>query len=469
MQPTSLKAPKTSSTPTLPDFKKWYAEHAKEILSDYFTFLKFPSISTDPKYKEDVRRCSQWVAAHLKKTGLDVEIWETSVHPVIYGSYLKPGPSRPTVLIYHHYDVQPVDPIELWKSPPFEPVLKDGEVYARGASDNKGQCFYGLTALRAFFELCKQININIKVFIEGEEECGSIGSTEILSKKKKELKADHLLIIDMGLPAPNIPAITLGLRGIIALQVTLRNSRVDLHSGIHGGIALNTNRALINLLSKLWDERGKITVPRFYDEVQSVSKEELAVVDQFLSVEELKKNFGIRVFQGEGEFSLWESNTIRPTLEINGIQGGYTGIGFKTVIPAQAFAKISCRLVLNQDPVTIGKRVADFLKKNTPEGMEVEIQFEHGGKPVRSSPNTFIAKIAKSAYEEVFGRPCKSMLGGASVPIVADLKEAAEAEVAMIGMGLDSDDIHAPNEHFGLGRLEQGFLTLSRILTLLQE
>ena len=389
------------TTPTLDELYSWYEKYEDQIIEDYFSFLKIPSISTDPAYKEDVRKAAEWVGNRLKKIGFKVEIWKTqnkgtSGHPVVFASHTVDS-SRPTVLIYHHYDVQPVDPIEKWKSSPFEPVIKDGYVYARGASDNKGQCFSTLTALAAVFEICKKVNLNIKLFIEGEEECGSGGALQMMNEKKDVLKADYLLIVDMGLPAADTPAITIGLRGIVALEVKCKNSSIDLHSGIMGGVALNPNRALIQLLAKLWDAEGVVAAPGFYDDVVVPTGEELKDISQGLDLDYLKKQFGLKAFQGEGGYSLWESNTIRPTLEINGIAGGYAGAGFKTVIPSQAVAKISCRLVPSQDPMKIAQCLTEFLKKQAPKGIELEITHDHGGKPVRTSPNTKLAHLCADA------------------------------------------------------------------------
>lgn len=443
---------------TLSDLKAWYAKHAEQIKRDYFAFLKIPSISTDPQFKKQTVDTAHWVQDYLKSIGFKTELWETSGHPVVFASH-NVDVVRPTVLIYHHYDVQPVDPLEKWRSLPFEPVVRDGKVYARGASDNKGQCFATLTALKAFFELSKKVDLNIKLFIEGEEECGSKGAYEVLKTKQKELKADYLLIVDSGLPAPNTPAITMGLRGIIAMEVTCKNSAIDLHSGVHGGIALNPNRALIQMLAELWDQSGKITVPGFYDDIEP-SERLQGDVDRVY----LEKQFGIKAFQGEGGYTLLESSTIRPTLEINGISGGYTGEGFKTVIPSIAKTKISCRLVPGQNPEKIGQLVANHLKKIAPKGLEVDVVFEHGGEAFRASSQTTIAKVCMEAFSEVFGKPCKQTFMGGSIPLVTELSKACKAEVAMIGVSLDSDDIHAPNEHFGLDQFEQGVLTMGRIL-----
>jgi len=448
-------------------FKAWYDKHAKQIQDDFFTLLRFPSISTDPKHKSDVQNAAKWVKEYLGKVGMKAEMWETSHHPVVFASHCEAGPSRPTVLFYSHYDVQPVDPLDQWKSGPFDPTVRDGQVYARGAVDDKGQCFYTICALQALLEISKKLNVNVKLFIEGEEECGSVGSAQVLKTKKKELQADHLLIVDMGIPAPGTPAITIGLRGIATMQVTCRNSKTDLHSGMLGGIALNPNRALACALAKLWDDEGRVAVPGFYDGVAIPSKEELSLLDQTCDTQELKKMFGIGAFQGDAGHSLWESNTVRPTVEINGMSGGYAGAGFKTVIPAAAIAKISCRLVPHQDPERVTKLIADFLKKNVAPGIDLTVEWDHGDRAVRSSPEAPIAKVAAQAYEDVFQKPCRRVLSGGSVPIVAALKEACGGEAAMIGVGLVDDAIHAPNEHFGLDRFEQGFLTICRIVTLL--
>lgn len=451
-------------TPTLYDLGAWYEKYYQVIQDDFFTYLKFPSISTDPQYKDAIDQTAKWLFTYLKGIGLDAEIWKTSCHPVVYASYLQAGKGRPTLLFYSHYDVQPIDPLDEWESPPFDPIIRNGEVYARGASDDKGQGFYSIIAIKAFLELVKKCEVNIKLFIEGEEESGSGGSKAILAQKKKELEADHLLIVDMGIPAKESPAITLGLRGIAAFEVTCQNASIDLHSGIHGGVVLNPNRALIQLLSQLWDEKGKVVIPGFYDRVKTPSKSELFLFDQTADELSLKKTFGIGCFQREEGFSLWESNTIRPTLEINGISGGYTGAGFKTVIPSQAKAKISCRLVPDQAPEEIGECIEAFLRQKTPQGIDLRFKWEHGGEPVVSSPHTLIAKIAAKAYEEVFGKECEMRLSGASVPIVADLVKASGAEVALIGVGLKEDGIHAPNEHFGMNRFKRGFLTIGYIL-----
>lgn len=452
------------TTLTIEQLKKWYKDHYEKTMEDFLTFLSFPSISTDPEHEKDSRRTAAWLRDYMENFGLEAEVWETPGLPVVFGTHLQAGPDRPTLLIYHHYDVQPVDPLELWKSDPFKPVVKNNQVYARGAADNKGQCFYSLTALKAFLEMAKNFNFNIKVFIEGEEESGGRGTAAILKQKEKELKADHLLVIDFDIPNISTPGITLGMRGLVAMNVVCSNSSIDLHSGMHGGIALNPNRALATLIASMWDKEGNILIPHFYDDVKPLSKEDLSKVDMSFDLDAYQHNFGVTAFCAEKKYSLKESNWLRPTLEINGIGGGYTGAGFKTVIPSKAIAKISCRLVPEQNPEKIGQEIAKYLKSRAPEGIKLEIEIHHGAPAFRSRFDSSIVKTAALAYEEVFKGPCKYLFCGGSVPIVVDLARVSQADVAMIGVGLAEDDIHAPNEHFGLDRLELGYLVIGRIL-----
>jgi acetylornithine deacetylase/succinyl-diaminopimelate desuccinylase-like protein len=452
--------------PALKDFQDWYKKHEKRIFDDYFTLLKFQSVSTDLAYKKEVDACAEWLQRFIQKIGLNVEVWPTSCNPVLFASHKKAGPSKPTLLIYNHYDVQPVDPLELWKSPPFEPTIREGKVYARGASDDKGQLFYVLTAIEAFFELSKHMDFNLKLFIEGEEECGSKGTKEAIKAKKEELKADYCLIVDTGIPNIETPAVTLSARGITTLQVEVRNSAIDLHSGIFGGIVLNPLQALVTALSRMW-ANGKVAIPHFYDEVVETSEQEKAEIDLAIDKEEMRKTFGIRVFGGEAGYTLGESNFTRPTLEINGLCGGYTGQGFKTVLPSMAQAKISCRLVPNQNPEKIGKMIAQFIEEQLPSGFTCKIEILSGDPSVRFSSKTPIAQIVKKAYEEVFSKSCLLSYGAGSIPIVADFQKLIPESIVLMGTAMDDDDIHAPNEHFSLAQFEKGFLTMSRLFCLM--
>jgi len=447
--------------------KKWYSEHSEAILQDFSTFLKYKTIATDQKYDRDTKECATWLTSYLNAIGMQASCLQTSGKPVVFAKHTKAGKDKPTLLIYQHYDVQPVDPLDLWKTDPFEPTVIDGKIYARGAQDNKGQCFYTITALKAFLEHAEALNFNIKLFIEGEEESGSKGTMEVLGNE--ELKSDYLLVVDAGIPAPGIPAITLGVRGILTMEVEVRMADTDMHSGGMGGIAYNPIRALTSALAKCFDEEGRVAIAHFYDDVKELSKEEKELLDFSCDENMLRKDFGLKAFCPDPGYPIGESVSTRPTFEINGINGGYTGEGFKTVLPAIASAKISCRLVPDQDPDKLFANIKAHLKKNLPEGAEFTLTKEHGSKAFRCNPDSLIANRAKLAYEEVMGKPCKSILTGGSIPITVELITATGAEGLVMGFGLDTDNIHAPNEHFGLDRFEQGFLTMGRILGLFDE
>lgn len=448
----------------LSEWKHWFSIHREEILRDFFTFLRFKTIATDSQFDKDTKACAKWLVQYLRTIGLTVEEWETSCQPVVFAKTAEEKKGCPTLLIYQHYDVQPVDPLELWKSAPFEPVIRNGCVYARGAQDNKGQCFYTITAIRALLELSKTLHFNLKVFIEGEEESGSRGTLEVFAKKKKDLQSEYLLVVDSGIPSPNVPAITLGIRGILTTTLEVRTANIDMHSGSMGGIAYNPIHALIQALAKCWDEKGKVSIPHFYDDVAELTSEEKKLFDFSLDEAFLTQAFGLRAVCPEPGYTLAESVSIRPTFEINGISGGYVGEGFKTVIPARAMVKISFRLVPNQDPEKVYSSFQKYIKAHLPEGIAAHVQKGQGFSAFRSNPNSLIAKRTIKAYEEILEKkPCKLILGGGSIPITVELAKTSGAEVVIMGYGLDTDAIHAPNEHFGLDRFEQGFLTMGSI------
>lgn len=453
---------------TLDTLKKWYEQHRSEIQGDYFRFLRYESISTDPQYAKEVIHCAEWLAEYIeKKAGLKAECIATEKYPLVYAEDMRAGPNAPTLLIYGHYDVQPVDPLELWKSPPFEPTVRDGKVYARGAVDDKGQIFYAILAARVWKELGRELPINLKFCIEGEEESSSMGLCKSLPRLKEKLKADFLLIVDFGQLDVETPALTLGARGLVALEVTLIGSKTDLHSGGHGGIAYNPNRAMVELLSKLWDEEGRVQIEGFYDDVVELTEAEKGTFAFRFEAQNYRKEFGIDAFGGEKNRSLAEKNMLRPTLEINGIGGGYFGAGFKTVIPARATAKLSCRLVPNQDPQKILHSLTQFLKKHATAGMKVEVSSFGAEEAFRGNPNSQLSKAVSLAATEVMGKPCKNTLSGGSIPVIQSMIRTLNADVVGMGYGLPTDDIHAPNEHFDMKRFENGFLTVARALELL--
>jgi acetylornithine deacetylase/succinyl-diaminopimelate desuccinylase-like protein len=452
----------------LTDLQKLYQEGSEEALRDFFTFLKFNSISSEESYSAEVHSCATWLASYIEAMGFSVEIWPTSGHPVIFASYCGAGEDKPTLLIYNHYDVQPVDPLDLWQTPPFSPTIRSDQVYARGAQDNKGQCFYVLQALKLLLRRDGKLPINIKLCIEGEEECGSKGLAEILAKHKRALQADTLAIVDVGLQKADQPAVTIGLRGLVTMDVSVKGTKGDLHSGMHGGLAYNPIRALTELLSGLYHPDGRVAVNGFYDAVLMPSEKEKESLALEFDEESYLTTYGALPTGGEKSLKPLERAWLRPTLEINGIAGGYSGTGFKTVIPAEASAKISCRLVPHQDPMQIGDLVKQHLIKNCPPGIKVEVNIHKGcGTAVRTNIDSRSVKAFAQSYSEVFGKSCTFILEGASIPIATELAKTSESELVLVGLGLGTDNIHAPNEHFGLDRLEKGALIIARAIELL--
>lgn len=436
-------------------------------LDDFKKFLAFPSISSEASYKKDLLACLDWLEKYIQKIGFKTEVWPTSGHPTLFATY-EVDKNKPTLLIYNHYDVQPVDPLDLWHTPPFEPTVKDNEIYARGAQDNKGQCFYVLQALKRLLETKKTLPINIKLIIEGEEEIGSQGLKTIVHQYKNKLKSDYLAIVDVGIPAPDTPAITLGTRGLVTFDIIATSSHTDLHSGSHGGLAYNPLRALSELLAKAFDEHGKITIPGFYDTIEPLTADEKKDIRFDFDEKQYEKDYGMTATGGEKHLHPFERNWLRPTFEINGLWGGYNKEGFKTVIPAKAFAKISCRLVRGQEVDYIGKLVKDYFEKGAPKAVTIHVvQHSGGGVAVLTSPHSKAVKAFQQAFAEVFDKPCGFILEGATIPIVAELQKASQSEVVFVGLGLGTDKIHAPNEHFGLDRIEKGITIMMRAMELL--
>lgn len=435
-------------------------------LNDYKTFLRFPSISADPAYRADLNACADWIVTRLRSMGFTVKKWPTPNRcPVIFAEHLQAGTDKPTILLYNHYDVQPVDPLEEWHSPPFEPTVRDDVVYARGAQDNKGQCFYVLLGLALLLEETGNFPLNIKLCIEGEEEIGSPGLAQLLNEKRENVKADYVAIVDLGLPDAQTPTLTLGTRGIITMDVEVRSASRDLHSGTHGGLAPNALQIMIHLLDSLHEPSGRIAVPGFYDSMIDTSPEEMQKLATTFDVDHYVATHGAHPIGGERKLSPIIRSWLQPTLEINGLSGGYTGAGFKTIIPAKAHAKLSCRLVPGQDPAQIGQLVANYLHKQTPPEVHMTVDIHKGqGRAVRISSDAKIVRAFSASFEEIFGKPCQFILEGASIPIVPALMVASGGEPVMLGLGLTTDLIHAPNEHFSLDRIEKGALIIARAL-----
>ena len=446
------------------EFVAWFESNEEKIQEDFFRFLRFRSISTEAVSKEECLKTADFLSSFLSKIGMKVDLLKSSGLPVVFAESQNTKENTPSVLLYHHYDVQPIDPIELWQTDPFDPKIRDGKVFARGASDNKGQCFITLTALSAFHALIKELPLHIKLFIEGEEEAGGIGTSEVIKGRKDLFKADSLCVIDFDLPAEDTPGIVGGYRGLVAVEIECLNASGDLHSGTHGGVVLNPIRILSQALSKLWDEKGRVTIPHFYDDVEPMTTEERSKIDFSFNEEAYRKEFGVGALSKEEGFGMQESRWIRPTVEINGMWGGYTGLGFKTVLPAAAYAKLSCRLVSNQDPEEIEKHLKKFLEDNTPKGAEMKVKWHHGAKAYKTSLTSPLTEAVTKSMEAVFKKPCSNSLCGGSIPIIRELAEAVGGDVALFGFALATDNIHAPNEHFRWSCFKKGFLTVARVL-----
>ena len=449
---------------TKEELARLYRENEGSLIDDYYRFLRFQSVSSEPQYKSEVLACAEWAVNYLAAGGFAVESWPTSGYPVIFAEYSGAGPDKPTVLFYGHYDVQPVDPVELWSSPPFEPTVRDGEVYARGAQDNKGQIFYTMAGLVAALRAHGSLPVNVKLVIEGEEEVGSNGLNEVIVSKAERLAADHVVVVDVGFKDRSSPSVVVGVRGIITFDVEVIGANTDLHSGTHGGIVYNPNRALVEILASLWDEHGRVQIPGFYDAVVPMTPKEREVLSSDFDANWYRGLFAAEAIGGERDVPPFERAWLRPTVEINGMAGGYHGAGFKTVIPAKAIAKVSCRLVPNQEPDAIGVALEKFLTSKCPTGLQIRVSVGHGGRAIRSRADAPIVDAARAAIAETTGGPCGVALEGGSIPIITELARAAGGEVVLIGYAYPEDNMHAPNEHFGLDRMRMGFVTILRLL-----
>jgi len=451
--------------PSLKYFDDKFETHKKEILNDFFTYLRFESISTKKDHDKDILACADWLIDYLKDLQLDVVLWDTPGHPCIFAQNLKAGPDQPTILIYLHYDVQPVDPLDLWESPPFKPTIRDEKIFARGACDNKGQAFYTLTALKYLIEKHKEYPINIKIIIEGEEECGSPGLNAIIANREEELKADYLLIVDVDIPNEETPTVNLGCRGVCTIELTLKGTNTDLHSGLYGGVVTNPLTALCEIFSKFHDSKGRVTIPNFYDGVRQLSSAERKDLYLDFDEEAFKRVHGTLPTGGEKNYSPLERMGLRPTFEINGLWGGYIDEGFKTVIPSLAHAKVSMRLVPNQDPHYMLEQFTQYIHSLVPEGVTLTLKND----PQLCSAfwckfNSAIVDASMWAFSEVFKKPCKKYIGGGSLPIALTLEKASKAESICLGVALSTDQIHAPNEHFSIDRLKKGYLVMTQLI-----
>ncbi|MFT7102345.1 MAG: acetylornithine deacetylase/succinyl-diaminopimelate desuccinylase-like protein [Bacteroidia bacterium] len=438
-----------------------YIESNKDrFLDELIDLLKIPSVSADPAYSKDVHRAAELLSNRLKEIGIDkVEICPTVGYPIVYGEKIV-DEKLPTVLVYGHYDVQPADPIELWDSPPFEPIIKDGKIYARGACDDKGQMYMHIKAVELMLKT-DGLPCNVKFMIEGEEEVGSDNLGLFVKANKERLKADLVLISDTGMIANDVPSLTVGLRGLSYIEVEVTGPKRDLHSGLYGGAVGNPINILCDMIASLMDENKQVTIPGFYDGVIEVSAEERAEMAKApFSEQEYCDELDMAATQGEAGYSTLERATIRPTMDVNGIWGGYTGDGAKTVLPSKVYAKISCRLVPGQDPDKITDLLINHIENMGPDCVKVKVTPHHGGQPYLTPTEFTGYKAAHKAMEITFGKTPIPMRSGGSIPIVAMFEEELGLKSVLMGFGLDSDAIHSPNEHYGIFNYLKGIQTI---------
>lgn len=448
------------------DSKQFVQENKQRLLDELIELLKMPSISADSAYSQDVINTAEAVKKSLEVAGCDiVELCETPGYPIIYGEKII-DPTLPTVLVYGHYDVQPADPIELWTSPPFEPVIKttelhpEGAIFARGACDDKGQMFMHVKAFE-YMVANNTLPCNVKFMIEGEEEVGSVSLGWFVKRNQEKLKNDVILISDTGMISNEQPSITTGLRGLSYVEVEVTGPNRDLHSGLYGGAVANPINVLTKMIASLHDENNHITIPGFYDKVQELSREERdEMAKRPFSLDNYKKALDIDEVYGEAGYTTNERNSIRPTLDVNGIWGGYTGEGAKTVIASKAFAKISMRLVPNQEWEEITELFKKHFESIAPAGVRVEVKPHHGGQGYVTPIDSIGYQAAAKAYTDTFGVAPIPVRSGGSIPIVALFEEELGSKSVMMGFGLDTDAIHSPNEHFGVFNYLKGIETI---------
>ena len=444
------------------DTQNYIQENKERFLEELKDLLRIASISADPAYKNEVLNCAEAVAKHLKNAGAEnVEICETKGYPVVFGEKLI-DKNLPTVLVYGHYDVQPADPLELWESGPFEPVVKatelhpEGAIFARGSADDKGQFFMHVKAFEAMMKT-NSLPCNIKFIIEGEEEVGSVSLADFLEENKEKLACDVILISDTHIYSNEQPTVTTGLRGLSYMEVEVEGPNRDLHSGLYGGAVPNPINVLAEMIAKLHDEDGKITIDGFYDNVEIVSAEDRAEMNKLKdNPEEFKKSIGLNGVEGETGYTTLERTSIRPTLDCNGIWGGYIGEGAKTVIPSKAFAKISMRLVPYQTDEEITEKFTKYFEKIAPASVKVKVTPHHGGMPYVLPSDTKEFLAAKKAMEKAFGKEVLPYRSGGSIPITSLFEKILGAKSVLMGFGLDSDAIHSPNEHYLLFNFYKG-------------
>jgi acetylornithine deacetylase/succinyl-diaminopimelate desuccinylase-like protein len=441
-------------------WKEYQSQHKDRFLDELLDLLRIPSVSADSKYKDDVKRCAEAVKEYMLKAGCDMaEVCPTAGHPIVYGEKIV-DPKLPTVLVYGHYDVQPADPLNLWTSGPFEPVIRDGKIYARGACDDKGQMFMHIKALEVMAKT-NSLPCNVKIMVEGEEEVGSNNLGIFLEQNKEKLKANVVLVSDTSMISMEHPSIESGLRGLAYMEVEVNGPNRDLHSGVYGGAVANPATILCQMIASCHDENNHITIPGFYDKVQVLSDAERAAINAApFDLKEYKDELGMNDVWGEKGYTTLERTGIRPTLEVNGIWGGYTGEGAKTVLPAKANAKISMRLVPNQNSDEIAAIFKAHFEKIAPASVKVTVTAHHGGEAVVTPTDSPAYMAAAKAIRTTFGKEPIPTRGGGSIPIVALFEKTLGLKTVLLGFGLDNDNIHSPNEKYDVFNYYKGIETI---------
>jgi len=442
------------------DTTKYLEANKDKFLNELIELLKIPSVSTDPSFKDDILKAADFLKNKLIEAGADnVEVCETGGYPIVYGEKII-DKNLPTVLVYGHYDVQPADPIELWDSPPFEPVVKDGLIIARGAADDKGQVYMHVKAFEAMMQT-NTLACNVKFMIEGEEEVGSDSLGPFLEANKEKLKADVVLVSDTAMLSNEQPSLTMGLRGLSYMEVEVTGPNRDLHSGIYGGAVANPINVLCEMIASLTDDKNRITIPGFYDDVDTLTPEERIAMNKAPFDEaEYKADLGINAVHGEEGYTTLERASIRPTLDVNGIWGGYIQPGAKTVLPSKAYAKISMRLVPGQTSQDISDKFERHFMNIAPEYVKVKVTPHHGGEPAVTPIDSVAYRAAEMAMEDAFGKKPIPMRGGGSIPIVSLFEKTLGLKTILMGFGLDSNKIHSPNENYGLFNYYKGIETI---------
>jgi acetylornithine deacetylase/succinyl-diaminopimelate desuccinylase-like protein len=443
---------------------QYVEENKQRLLDELKDFLRIPSISTLPEHQPDIRRAAEFVAQALRRAGIEnVEIIETGKHPLVYGDWLH-APGKPTVLCYGHYDVQPPDPVELWESPPFEPTERNGNLYARGSADDKGQMYMHIKAVEALRAVNGTLPVNLKFLVEGEEEVGGESIAKYVEEHPDKLRSDVALVSDTEMYEDGMPTLCIGLRGLVYTELEARGPMRDLHSGLYGGAAPNPIFGLIELLSKMKDASGRIQIPGIYDDVRPPAPEEKQSWENlpFSEQEFLKNEVGAKSLTGEPRYSVLERVWARPTLEVHGIAGGFTGAGAKTVIPAKATAKVSFRLVPDQKPDQVIAAYREFVERNTPAGIETEVRILSASPAVMVNPDHPAIKTAAKVFSELLNRPTVFIRSGGSVPIVGDFAKYLGIPTVMMGFGLPDDGLHSPNEKYKLDNYYTGIMTIAR-------